>query len=206
MEYKNLNDYELIYQVRENDGIAYNAIFSKYSHLIDILTKKYLKNNSNIGLEYDDLYQEGMLGLSRAIDSYDSDDTLFYTFALLCIRREMEKIIKGNKRNKHMILNDSLSLNKPINAEEDIFLEDIISTSFLIENDCDINDDYNYLINLKYEFPIEESLIYELKVNNFSTKEIAILLDKNYKNINYHIRKIRKKLKQLLENKKNMIK
>ncbi len=206
MEYKNLNDYELVYQVRENDSIAYDTILNKYSHLIDILAKKYLKGNSNIGLEYDDLYQEGMLGLSRAIDNYDPCDTLFYTYALLCAKREMEKIIKTCKRNKQMVLNDAYSLNRPVNKEEDIFLEDILSCEYLIDEQYSENSYYNYLVSLKYELSFEDGLVYELKINDFSSKEIAILLDSTYKNINYRVNKIRKKLKPFVNLIENVIK
>ena len=206
MDYKNLNDYELVYQVRENDSIAYDAIFSKYSHLIDIMAKKYLKKNRNIGLEYDDLYQEGMFGLSRALDNYDSCDTLFYTYAVLCAKREMDRVVKTYRRNKQMILNDAYSLNKSINDEEDMFLEDVIASNYLVEDDY---NSYNYFTNLiyfKYELAFEDSLVYELKINEFSVKEIATLLDMTYKNVDYRLHKIRKKLLYFISKSKNMIK
>ena len=205
MVYKNLNDYELVYQVRENDSIAYNTIFNKYSHLISILAKKYLKDNKNVGLEYDDLYQEGMIGISRAIDTYESCDTLFYTYALLCAKREMNKMIKAAKRNKHMILNEAISLNKPINSDEDIFLDDLISSDYFVDDVYYDYFKYNYLIDLKYELPFEDSLVYELRINDFSPREIAILLDLSYKNIDYRLHKIRKKIKEFITKSKNVI-
>ena len=45
MDYKNLNDYELVYQVKEHDEVAYGILLDKYSHLVDMLAKKYIKNN-----------------------------------------------------------------------------------------------------------------------------------------------------------------
>lgn len=204
MDYKNLNDYELVYQVRENDDIAYNIIFSKYSHLIDIMAKKYLKKNKNIGLEYDDLYQEGMYGISRALESYDSSDTLFYTYALLCAKREMDRAVKTHRRNKQMVLNDSYSLNKPINLDEDIYLEDVIPSDILIDEEYYSHKKYSDLIYFKYDLSFEDSLVYELKINDFSVKEIASLLGMTYKNVDYRLHKIRKKLMSYIS-KKNVV-
>ena len=205
MNYKKLNDYELVYQVRESDGMAYDLIFSKYSHLIDVMAKKNLRKNSNIGLEYDDLYQEGMFGISKAIESYNPCDTLFYTYALLCAKREMDRIVKTARRNKHMVLNDAVSLNKPVNKDEDIFLDELISSDYYVDEECYSRYKYNYLISFKYELSFEDSLVYELKINDFTPREIATLLDVTYKNVDYRLHKIRKKLKLFLSKSKNVV-
>ncbi len=194
MEYKNLNDFELIYQVRERDKVAYDALFSKYSHLVKMLAKKYFRNNKNIGLEFEDLFQEGMLGFFKALEDYEPSNTLFYTYVLLCSRREMERLIKGAKRQKHLALNESYSLNMPLDEENDIFLEDVIADSCNIEEEYAAYDYYKKIVDLKYKLRFSDSLIYELKLNSFSIKEIATLLDLPYKQVDNRWRKIRNKL------------
>ncbi len=197
MDYKDLNDYELVYQVRESDDVAYSLIVKKYSHLVDMLARIYLKKNRNIGIEYEDLFQEGMVGILKALDDYDAQ-TLFYTYASLCAKREMERLIKAHKRNKHMILNNAVSLNLTLKDNDDIVLEDLIPSPFNLEKYYISECNYNKMIDFKYELDLDDSPIYELKLNGFSTDEIAILLDKNYKYIDNHLHKIRKKLLQFI--------
>ncbi len=194
MDYKNLNDYELVYQVRENDDVAYDAILKKYSKLINIIAKRYYRKNKNIGLGFEDFYQEGMIGFLRALDDYDSSNTLFYTYALLCAKRQIETCIKTNQRLKHTALNCSVSFNEPVNSDSDLFLEDLISSDYDIESDYLFKELYNDLIKYKYDLEFEDSLVFELRLNLFSVREIANLLCLTRKNVDYRLRRIRKKI------------
>lgn len=194
MDYKKFNDYELIYQVKENDAVAYNILIEKYSILVNMLAKKILRLNRNIGLEYDDLYQEGMVGIMKALNDYNSKDTLFYTYASLCAKREMDRLVKYNKRKKHMILNNSVSINKSVNNEDDTIIGDLIPSSYNLEKEYEINELYNKVLNFKNELPLVDSSILELKINGFTNREIATLLDIDYKCVDYHLHKIKKKI------------
>ena len=194
MNYKNLNDYELVYQVKEKDEIAYKALLDKYSSLVSAIAKQYYRSNKNIGLEYDDFYQEGMIGLLRALDDYDSSNSLFYTYALLCMKRQIETCIKTNQRIKHIALNNAISFSDFIKEDSELLVEDVIASSYNIEEDFMYKELYNSLIKCKYDFSFEESLIFELRLNSFSVKEIAILLDISRKRVDYRLHKIRKRL------------
>ena len=194
MNYKDLNDYELVYQVRENNGLAYDTIISKYSHVVEMMAKKMLTKNRNIGLDYEDLYQEGMYGVISALNDYNSSSTMFYTYACLCAKREMERIVKTYKRKKHNVLNEAFSIEQNVNGMADVFLGDLISSDYSIEDDYDININCSKLLSFKYELSFIDSLVYELKINNFSINEIAKLLDITYKNVDYRLHRIRKKL------------
>ena len=194
MDYKELNDYELIYQVREKNEEAYGLLIEKYSHLVDMLAKKYLKENKFIGLEYDDLFQEGMVGVMKALDDYNPDDTLFYTYASLCAKREMDRIIKTNSRRKHTLLNESISFNKKLKCDTDLILEDTLASNYNLEKDFENMDLFNKIMDAKYDFPFIDSQIIELKMNGFSTDEIANLINLTYRTVNYRLKRIRKKL------------
>ena len=196
MDYKNFNDYELVYQVRENDSIAYDILLKKYSKLVNKYARMYYIKNKALGIEMDDLYQEGMMGVIMALNDYNSEDTLFYTYALLCIRREMERLVKTCSRKKQMVLNNSISFSNTVHNEDDLFLEDIVASDFNMEKNFYSDELSKYLINLKYELSDDDSLIYELRLNSFNNKEIAALLDMPYKVVDNRLRKIRKFIKQ----------
>ena len=135
MNYKEINDYELIYEVRERNEDSYNLLIKKYSTLIRRIADEYYRKCKRFKIEYDDLVQEGYYGLFQALDNYDEETSLFYTFASLCIKREMERLIKSYSRNKHMILNDAISMNEPIDEDNDTFLEDTIPSNYNVEED-----------------------------------------------------------------------
>lgn len=194
MDYKELNDYELIYQVRENDEVAYNALIEKYSHLVKMIAKKFLKRNKNLGLEFDDLYQEGMVGVIKALNDYNSSDTLFYTYAQLCAKREMDRIIKAQKRKKMMVLNNSVSLNRNLDRDPNSTFEDLVPSNYNLEKEYEYDEEFNKLMDAKYSLNSMDSSIFELKMNGFSTREIANLLELTYKVVDYRMRKIRKKI------------
>lgn len=192
----NYNDYELIYQINDGDDIAYNILFSKYRNLIGKLAKYYYNQNQNIGIDYDDLYQVGMIALSNSLKDYDQNNTLFYTFFVLCARREMERLIKASRRLKHMLLNDSISINEPVKGSEDIYVEETVALDYNLEESYISDSNYLLLYNYKYNLKNEEALVYELRLNNFTIGEIANLLDISYKKVDNNLRKIRKLLRE----------
>ena len=196
MDYKKYNDYELVYQVRENDSIAYDILMKKYSLLAKKYAAEYYAKNKSVGIEKEDLYQEGMLGVIMALNDYNSNDTVFYTYALLCMKREMERLIKTAKRKKHKALNEAISLSSTVSFEDDMYLEDVLSSPYRVEDDLKSIELSRFLNNLKYELPDEDSIIYELRINSFNNREIAELLGTSCKFVDNRLRKIRKFLKQ----------
>ncbi len=198
MEYKDINDYELLYLVQERDEVAYNTIYAKYKPLISKMAWEYYKRNRDIGIEYDDLFQEGILSLENAMANYCEKSSLFYTFACICIKRDMEKVVKAARRYKHSILNESFSINKPMSENEDLYLEDLlydehynIAENYISDYNCTLlNKDF------KYTLPDEYALVFELKTNNFSNLEISKLLDLDYKMVDNILRSIKMRLKK----------
>ena len=194
MNYKNLNDYELVYQVRENDEVAYNLLIGKYSNLVGMLAKKILRKYKYLGIEYDDLYQEGMMGIIKALKDYNNDNTMFYTYASLCARREIERFIKSHTRKKRIVFADSISINSYVNNNPDLVLEDAIPSDYNLEKEYEYIDLYEQIINKRFDFDLTDSSILELKANGFSTKEISKLLELTYKTVNYRMQRMKKQL------------
>ena len=80
MKYRNTNDYETIYMIKENNEDASIYMFNKYRPLIDKLAFQYSKRYNNVGIDYDDLYQEGMYGLAKAINGYGLEQKNLFFF------------------------------------------------------------------------------------------------------------------------------
>ncbi len=192
--YKDVNDYELLYLIRESNEEAYNNMYDKYNNIVKIEANKYYKKIPYMGISYEDIYQAGLYGLEMAIRYFDEKtNTLFYTFASTFIKREILTFIKNCSRNKHNILSQSVSLDTPIG--DDVVLEELIPS--LGNSIDDYYDSYKNraILDLKYELPSFQAQVYELKLNHFSNKEIAILLDVPYKTVDNSITSIKRKLR-----------
>lgn len=194
MDYKTVNDYELVYLIRESDELAYNLLYEKYQPLITHYAKQYYSSNNDIGLDIDDLYQEGMCAFENALGKYDNETCLFYTYVTICIRREMEKLIKTYRRHKNSILNEANSLNKYVRGMGELNYEDIIGDDkYSVEGTVIDSFTSTFIHAFKYELDFEKANIFELRLNGFTNKEISVLLDAEQKTIDNMLRKIRKK-------------
>jgi DNA-directed RNA polymerase specialized sigma24 family protein len=106
----------------------------------------------------------------------------------------MDRLIKCQRRKKRMILNDSISINKNVNNNPDLSIEDLIASKYNLEEEYECFDRYKRILDKKYDLELIDSSILELKVNGFSIREIAKLLELTYKTVDYRMRKIRKKI------------
>ena len=196
-DYDNIKDEDLIEIIKLGDKQAFDYLISKYKELVNIKVSKYFI----IGAEKDDIVQEGLIGLFKAIKNYKPDmQNSFRNFANMCIERQLITAIKTSNRQKHMPLNSYLSLNISAYDEEegesDTSLIDIFNTT-LIEDPLDTITKKEYYQNI--ENTIEKSLSdFEKKVlnkyiNGKSYVEIAEDLDTPVKSIDNAIQRIRKK-------------
>lgn len=152
------------------------------------------------GLDYNDLFQEGMIGLQSAIDNYKEQKNIkFSTFAFICIKRKILTAVKLASSKKHSILNESYSLDYQIDDDN----YDFSNTVYITENNAEDllvgkeNKEYfNKRIN--EEFTNLEKQVYELRLNDFTNEEISNMLGKSYKSIESTLFRIRIKLKKIL--------
>lgn len=188
MDYKYVNDYELIYMIRENDEDTSEFLYNKYSNVIKKISSKYFLYAKEKGIEFDDLIQEGYIGLSSAINSFrDNMDSSFYTFACLCIERQIRTLCKKVGSNKHEILNQALS--KDYDNIVQIYSPDYVS----FDNEFISMESFIFYKNL---FSLKHSTVFELRYNGFSYQEISELLDIPINTVDSRLCKIRKILKQ----------
>ena len=125
--YQELSDEQLIRKLREGDSKIMDFILDKYKPLV--------RKKSNamylIGGDTDDLIQEGMIGLFKAIRDYDeSKEASFYHFAELCINRQIYSAIEASNRKKHAPLNSYISFYSDSN-EDGVAVEDLLGADFL---------------------------------------------------------------------------
>ncbi len=196
-DYDKMNDEDLIEVIKSGDTSALNILLNRYKELVNIKVSKYFI----VGAEKDDIVQEGLIGLFKAVKSYKADmKSSFKSFANMCIERQLITAIKSSNRQKHMPLNSYLSLNISAYDEQesnsDATLIDIFNSNS-IEDPLDTITKKEYYKNL--EETIERSLSeFEKKVlnryiNGESYVQIAEKLDAPVKSIDNAIQRIRKK-------------
>lgn len=197
LDYNNMSDEELLNLIRADDKKALDFLICKYKDLVNSKVNKYFI----IGAEKEDIIQEGLIGLYKAIKDYKKDkQNSFKSFANLCIERQLITAIKSSNRQKHMPLNSYLSLNMPAYEDSDgsadtEFME--ILDANIIEDPLDTITKKEYMSSV--ENVIDSSLSdFEKKVLNRyiqgeSYVKIAEKLDAPVKSVDNAIQRIRKK-------------
>ena len=199
MDYKELNDNELLYLCNEENEEAISLILNKYKNCILIILKDLLKEYEIRGLEVADLYQEGLIGLYHAIKSYDKNkDVTFYTYANACIKNSVVSAMRQTFRLKNNILNNSYSLDKLIAdtnySHYEVFKDEKSDPSDLL---LDSEEKGEIIDKIRSKLSETEKTIFDLRLNGLSNKEISELLDKDKKYIENAMYRINKKYKEL---------
>ena len=193
--YNNMSDDELLKLINKKDTDALDFLICKYKDLVNSKVNKYFI----IGAEKEDIVQEGLIGLYKAIKDYKPDkQNSFKSFANLCIERQLITAIKSSNRQKHMPLNSYLSLNMSAydNEDDDTSIYDIFDAN-IIEDPLDTITKKEYYKSVediidKSLSIFEKNVLNEL-VNGSSYTAIAQKLDSPVKSVDNAIQRIRKK-------------
>ena len=202
MDYKDYNDYEIIYYIRENNEEAKDLMYEKYKPFIEITAKKLIDYSQNTGLEVSDFIQEGMLALNSAIESFNEEkDVTFYNYARACIEKKMISLMVKNKSDKHKILNDSVPFEINDTDGEHLMFGDILEDKGANPEDLIIdNEEENILLNrIRNSLTDFENQVFDLKLSGFTYKEIASILEKSPKSIDNSIQRIKIKAKEQID-------
>ncbi len=199
-EYEDKTDEEVVTEAKDGDSIALEYLINKYRNFVKAKARSYFL----IGADREDIIQEGMIGLYKAIRDFKGDKlSSFRAFAELCITRQIITAIKTATRQKHIPLNSYVSLNKPIYDEDsDRTLLDILSgTKVTDPEELMINrEEYNDI-----EFKIGEILsdlewrVLMLYLEGKSYQEIAVELKRHVKSIDNALQRVKRKLERYLE-------
>lgn len=193
------SDEEIVMEAKSGDIIALEFLINKYKNFVKAKARSYFL----IGADREDIIQEGMIGLYKAIRDFRNDKlSSFRAFAELCITRQIITAIKTATRQKHIPLNSYVSLNKPIYDEDsDRTLLDILSgTKITDPEELMINrEEYNDI-----EFKMGEILselewkVLTLYLEGKSYQEIAIDLERHVKSIDNALQRVKRKLERYL--------
>ena len=204
-KYKDIDDEQLIVQIHDGeDTDAVDYIMDKYKGLV----RKKAASMFILGADRDDLIQEGMIGLFKAIRDYDSGrDASFSTFADLCISRQMYSAIKSLARKKHAPLNSYISIyasREGGEMEPEPSLEEMLESDPGLIPEQHVIDQEN-LQDLEEEIERElsdlERQVLELYITGMSVKNISAVLGRDEKSTDNAMQRIRQKLKKYLKNK-----
>ena len=195
-----MDDTALISLSKNNgDSLALEYLIEKYKKVVRIKARGYYI----MGGDSEDIMQEGMIGLYKAIRDYDeSKQVNFYSFAILCIIRQIHTAIKSANRQKHIPLNSSLSLDRAVYEENEDFtyLETLANS--------DITNPENLIISIENKTALEkhigetlsalEKRVLFLYLRGKSYSEIASIIGKDEKSIDNALQRIKKKVTKIL--------
>ena len=182
-----------VISAQKGDKDAQELIMKKYKNLVKKTASRYHMS----GADREDLIQEGMIGLYKAIRDYNSEKkTYFHVFAQMCITRQIMTAVTSSNRQKHLPLNDYISLSTSSDAGDDGFFEYMSPSSskgpeeILIEKE----DSENIRRTIKEKLTEKEARIVNLYMQGFSYSEMAEMTGISDKGISSTLQRVKKKL------------
>ena len=207
IELEHLTDEEVVELAKYGNVGALEFLITKYKNFVRAKARTYFL----IGADREDIIQEGMIGLYKAIRDYRYDrQASFRAFAEICVTRQIITAIKTATRQKHIPLNSYVSLNKPVFDEEsERTLGEVVITEkdgnpedlFINqENLMDIESTMNKILS-----PLEQEVV-GLYLEGKSYQEIAEQLDRHVKSVDNALQRVKRKLEQYLEKREDKVK
>lgn len=200
-EYMTVTDEELICRLREGESAITDYIMEKYKDLV----RNKAKSMYILGADKDDLIQEGMIGLFKAVRDYDSGrDASFATFADLCISRQMYTAIEAARRLKHTPLNFYVPLNKMPDGDDkgEIEFEQFFQAKTERSPEEMLIDKENVeRLNemIQRELSGFEKQVFDLYITGMTYSEIARVLGKDEKSTDNALQRLKSKIKKYLK-------
>lgn len=200
LTYAEMLDEDIVDLAQQGEQFAVEFLVEKYKNFVRAKARSYFL----IGADKEDIIQEGMIGLFKAIRDYKLDKlTSFRAFAELCITRQIITAIKTATRQKHIPLNSYVSLNKPVYDEEsDRTLIDILSTTRITNPEEIIISREEFVFIEKKMGEILSSLEWKVLMaylEGKSYQEIAVDLKRHVKSIDNALQRVKRKLEKYLE-------
>ncbi len=184
------NDYELVFLAQEGNEDAINLIYQKYKPIIVKKSKNAIVFASHHGVEINDIMQEGFIGLEEAIRNFSQDtEATFYTFATLCIDRQIASYLRKMTSGKDRVLNEAVTINDSL---EKTMRDGMDIEKYFIGKD----NNKEIAIIIREKLTDFEKKAFDLRVKGYSFEEIAKTLNKDMKAIYNTFFRIREKIKK----------
>ena len=203
-DFESMADEQVVKLAQDADGAALEYLLNKYKNFVRTKARSYFL----IGADHEDIVQEGMIGLYKAIRDYRAEKlSSFRAFAELCVTRQIITAIKTATRQKHIPLNSYISLNKPIYEEDsDRTLLDVITEEGISNPEEMIIDREDLSVIEGKIGQMLSDLEKEVLVRYMDGKsyvEIADEMHRHVKSIDNALQRIKRKLEKLLEERKS---
>ncbi|MDE6916726.1 MAG: RNA polymerase sporulation sigma factor SigH [Lachnospiraceae bacterium] len=203
--YEGLSDEELIDRLRSGERQITDYIMDKYKNLV----RKKAKSMYILGADNEDLIQEGMIGLFKAVRDYDPGrDASFYTFADLCISRQMYKAVQASRREKHTPLNTYISLYADMaESESDGNSTELVNViaSAVETNPEQLMIDRENVADIEAiiekELSSFEKQVLDLYITGMSYSQIARVLSRDEKSTDNALQRLKAKLRRAVKRK-----
>ena len=184
----------MILLAQEGNEDAANLIYTKFKPIIVKKSKHAFFKITNHGVDIDDIIQEACIGLDEAIKNYSQEEeTRFYTFAMICIERQISNFIRKVNTGKDKILNEAVAIDDTI--------EKIVSDDMDVENSITWKEYKLHVINsVRKQLTAFERKVLDLKLADYSLDEMAKLLVKDKKAIYNALQRIKVKFRNFNEN------
>lgn len=183
------NDYELVYLAKENNEYALDELYKKYYKIMYAKAKKYSKN-----IDFEDLLNEARVAFYRAIDTYQDSNT-FSTYLNICLESSLTNYYKKNNRRKSKVLNEATSLDDETNLLLNNLHDDTLNPETIIIDNYAYKDFLDKIIN---KLTWKEELVFTLKIQDFTAKEISEITDYNIKTVYNIIKRVQNKVSKLM--------
>lgn len=200
MDYNTLEDVELVQKAQHGDFEAMEVLMERYKNFVRGKARTYFL----IGADREDIIQEGMIGLFKAVRDFDVEKQAhFRSFAELCVKRQIITAIKTATRQKHIPLNTYVSLSRPVYEDDsEKTLLDLLSTEYILDPEqILINQEALGITEKRIYMTLSEfeKSVLTYYINGKSYQEIAILLEKEPKSIDNAIQRVKRKIAKQLE-------
>lgn len=194
-------DLDLIQRIRGGEERAREELVKKYVPMVKYIIRNYYSSF----LDFEDLLQEGLIGLLSAITEYKPEqyDVKFSSFAYICIIRRIYNVIKQTTGNKHRLLNEATSLQAPIGADENREVMDLVASGFW-QFDPETVVEEKYVVEiltkvLRNHLSVLEYAVMERLLKGYTASEIEAEIGVGLKVIDNARTRVKTKLRRLLE-------
>ena len=201
--YGNTTDEELIDRIRQGESQITDYIMEKYKNLV----RKKAKSMYILGADNDDLIQEGMIGLFKAVRDYDAGrDASFYTFADLCVSRQMYNAVQASRREKHAPLNSYISLYEDMAETEEDGAMELVN---VIASNIETNPEQIFIDKenvaqieaiMEKELSSFEKQVLDLYITGMAYSQIAKVLGRDEKSTDNALQRLKTKLRRAVNN------
>ena len=200
-DYSQYSDEELIVRLRDGENAITEYLMNKYKNLV----RSKAKSMYILGADSEDLIQEGMIGLFKALRDYDSGrDASFLTFADLCVSRQMYTAVQASRRQKHIPLNTYISLYGSVSTNREGEQEELVDVlaSHAGQSPEEVVIDKENVIQLEKAIEQElsgfEKQVLDLYLTGMGYQQIAKVLGRDDKSTDNALQRIKTKLKKRL--------